>query len=64
VNKIKTKKIITKRFKITKTGKVLRRKAFARHLNAKKSAKRKTNLRRVTQANKVQSRKIRKALGI
>jgi len=64
MNKNKTRKLITKRIRVTKNGKVMRRKAFARHLNAKKSAKRKTNLRRVTVANKVQSRKIRKALGL
>jgi large subunit ribosomal protein L35 len=35
--KVKTKKIVRKRFKITKTGKVLHRAQGARHLRSKKS---------------------------
>jgi len=37
--KQKTRKSASKRFKITKTGKVLRRVGFARHLRRNKSAK-------------------------
>ncbi|MDK3156442.1 50S ribosomal protein L35 [Kamptonema cortianum] len=40
----KTKKSVAKRFKITGTGKVLRRKSGKRHLLAGKSAKRKSRL--------------------
>lgn len=40
----KTRKAVAKRFKITGTGKVLRRKSSARHLMSSKSAKRKRNL--------------------
>jgi len=61
--KQKTKKIITKRFKITKKGKVIRRKSFARHLNAKKSSKRKRRLSRMVNTNKIYAKKIRKVLG-
>jgi large subunit ribosomal protein L35 len=43
--KLKTKKSITKRMKITKTGKVLRRKPGARHYKAHKSGSRKRDLR-------------------
>ncbi|MFH0749839.1 MAG: bL35 family ribosomal protein [Candidatus Gottesmanbacteria bacterium] len=39
--KVKTKKIATKRFKITKNGKVMHRVQGARHLRAKKSSSRK-----------------------
>ena len=42
--KAKTRKSISKRFKITGTGKVLRRKQGKRHLLIKKNAKRKRNL--------------------
>jgi len=36
-NKIKTRKIVTKRFKITATGKILRRAQNMRHLRRRKS---------------------------
>ncbi|MFZ5845720.1 MAG: 50S ribosomal protein L35 [Patescibacteria group bacterium] len=35
--KVKTKKIVAKRFKITKSGKVLHRRQGARHLRRRKS---------------------------
>lgn len=37
---MKTKKIVTKRFKITKTGKVMHRVQGARHIRRKKSKSR------------------------
>ncbi len=43
----KTRKSVTKRFKITGTGKVLRRKQGRRHLAECKNRKRKRNLRKV-----------------
>jgi large subunit ribosomal protein L35 len=43
--KLKTKKSIQKRMKITKTGKVLRRKPGSRHYKAHKSGSRKRSLR-------------------
>lgn len=42
---IKTKKSVSKRFKITATGKVLRSQAGRRHLCQTKSAKRRRSLR-------------------
>jgi large subunit ribosomal protein L35 len=42
---IKTKKSVAKRFKITGTGKVLRRHAGKRHLAQTKNAKRRRRLR-------------------
>lgn len=39
--KLKTSKSIQKRFRITGSGKILRRQAFKAHLLAKKSSKRK-----------------------
>jgi len=61
--KAKTRKSLTNRFRITKNGKVLRRKAFARHLSVGKSAKRLRRLRRPTKVKNVYARKIRKVLG-
>ncbi len=37
MSKVKTKKIVRKRFKITKTGKVIHRAQGARHLRSKKN---------------------------
>jgi len=61
--KQKTKKILTKRLKITKNGKVLRRQGFRGHLNAKKSSKKKRSLSRVIQMGKTYSKKVKKVLG-
>ncbi|OGM19838.1 50S ribosomal protein L35 [Candidatus Woesebacteria bacterium RIFCSPLOWO2_01_FULL_37_19] len=61
--KQKTRKSITKRFRITKKGKVLRSQGFRRHLNAKKSSKRKRRLGRIVETKKVYAKKIKKALG-
>lgn len=43
--KLKTHRGAAKRFKKTKTGKIKRRMAFARHLMTAKSPKRRRNLR-------------------
>jgi len=43
---VKTKRAAAKRFKLTATGKVLRRRAFKSHILAKKTRKRKRALRR------------------
>jgi len=61
--KVKTRKSLSKRFRITKTGKVLRRQAFARHLNVSKSSKRLRRLRVNVKVKKVMAKKIRKVLG-
>ena len=46
--KAKTRKAVAKRFKVTGTGKVLRRKQGKRHLLQKKNRKRKRNLGKAT----------------
>ena len=46
-SKAKTRKGVAKRFKVTGTGKVLRRKQGKRHLLRTKNRKRKRNLRKV-----------------
>jgi large subunit ribosomal protein L35 len=44
ISRRKTKKAVAKRFKITGTGKVMRRQAGLRHLASSKSSKRKRKL--------------------
>jgi len=46
--KAKTRKAVAKRFKVTGTGKVLRRKQGKRHILQKKSSKRKRSLGKAT----------------
>ena len=46
--KAKTRKAVAKRFKVTGTGKILRRKQGKRHILQKKTRKRKRNLRKAT----------------
>ena len=46
--KAKTRKAVAKRFKVTGTGKVLRRKQGKRHILQKKNRKRKRNLGKAT----------------
>ncbi|MFH1863301.1 MAG: 50S ribosomal protein L35 [bacterium] len=62
--KLKTRKSLIKRFKITKTGKILRRQASRRHLKAGKSKKRLRNLKRIIELKGYYTKKIRKAAGI
>jgi large subunit ribosomal protein L35 len=61
--KLKTRKGVKKRFKITKNGKVLRAKAGKRHILTKKSRKRKRNLRRsAVVKNKAMAKTIKKMM--
>ncbi len=62
-NKVKTKRFVTNRIRVTSNGKVLRRKAFKRHLNSGKSKNRLNRLSRVTEVKKVLARRLRKFLG-
>ena len=48
----KTRKAVAKRFKVTGTGKVLRRKQGKRHILQKKSSKRKRQLRKSGQSSR------------
>ena len=59
--KLKTKKALAKRFKITKRGKLKRQKAGLGHLSGKKSRKRKRQLRKAGLVSKA-SRKTLKML--
>lgn len=60
--KLKTKKSIAKRFKITKTGKILHRKSGQDHFNARESGKVTRGKRlsqKISQANK---KRVKKAI--
>ncbi|MBL7036803.1 50S ribosomal protein L35 [Candidatus Microgenomates bacterium] len=61
--KKKSKKLVTTRIKVTKNGKVLRRRAFKRHLNAGKSKKRLRRLSRMVEVKKPMAKRLRKFLG-
>ncbi|RKY59922.1 MAG: 50S ribosomal protein L35 [Candidatus Latescibacterota bacterium] len=62
--KMKTRKSFAKRFKITATGKVRRYHAYATHLLTGKERKRKRRLRRTALASPVDTKRIRKILGV
>ena len=59
---MKTRKSIAKRFKITKTGKVLRRPTGLDHYRAKKSGKRIRKKRKLVPLAKSEAKKIKKLL--
>ncbi len=58
----KTRKSITKRFKVTKTGKVLRRQTGLDHNLAKKSSKKTRQSRKWVKVSEPESKKIKKLL--
>ena len=60
--KLKPKKAALKRFRVTKTGKVKRERAYASHLLSSKSGKRRRRLRRQTGAAPGDLARIRKML--
>ncbi len=61
---MKPRKSIIKRFKFTKSGKILRRQAGQNHLRAKKSGNKKMALRKFIELSAPESRVIRKVLGL
>jgi len=63
MSKRKVRKSITNRFKVTKTGKVMRRQGFRRHLKASKSSKQLRNLKKTIEVKGYYAKKIRKAVG-
>jgi large subunit ribosomal protein L35 len=62
--KVKTNKSIVKRFKITKTGKVLRGQSFTSHLKVRKSAKHKMRLSGTIATKDSFAKRIIKATGV
>lgn len=63
MSKMKIRKSLTNRLKITKNGKVLRRQSFRRHLKAAKSSKRLHNLKKTVQIFGFYAKRIRRATG-
>jgi large subunit ribosomal protein L35 len=59
---MKTRKSITKRFKLTKTGKILRRAIGQDHLRAKKTGKKIRQMRKMVNLSKSEAKKIKKFL--
>lgn len=62
--KVKTNSGAKKRFKVTGSGKIKRKKAFKSHILTKKSPKRKRNLRKFTVVDKANERSIKELLNI
>ena len=62
-NKLKTRKSVAKRFKVTSTGKVTRRGAQNRHLAANKSKSAKRRSKVTKEVTNAMSKKIKKMLG-
>jgi large subunit ribosomal protein L35 len=60
--KLKTKKGVRKRFKLTKTGKIKRAQAGKSHILTKKSRKRKRKLVHSALVDKTFEKKVKKAL--
>lgn len=60
--KIKTKKAATKRFKITGSGKIMRRAIGMRHLLQHESSKKKRNKRGTFEISKSDDRKVKRMI--
>ena len=60
--KSKTRSSVAKRFKVTGTGKILRRKQGKRHILQKKSRKRKRNLGKATLVSDADIRSVKRNL--
>jgi len=58
ISRSKTRKAVAKRFKVTGTGKILRRKSSKRHLLVSKSSKRKRNLGKAALVDKTDMKRI------
>ncbi len=58
----KTKKAAAKRFKVTGTGKIMRRKAGLRHLASSKNSKRKRNLGKAGQVHETMVARVKECL--
>lgn len=62
--KAKSRKSALKRFKVTKGGKILRRRAFTSHLNVKRSSKKRRAQKRAVVVTGFYKKKLVKALGL
>ncbi len=62
--KLKTHKATAKRVKITRTGKVIRERAFGNHMLSKKSKSRKRNINTPALVKGSIAKNIKRALGV
>jgi len=62
--KLKTNKILSKRVKITATGKILHRSNFRGHLRRNKSAAQKRRMRKSKEFKAAFAQKVKKSLGV
>ncbi|MCR5674861.1 MAG: 50S ribosomal protein L35 [Lachnospiraceae bacterium] len=60
--KMKTSRAAAKRFKVTGTGKLMRNKAYKRHILTKKSTKRKRNMRQDVVVDETNMKNMKKIL--
>ncbi|MBR4530357.1 MAG: 50S ribosomal protein L35 [Lachnospiraceae bacterium] len=60
--KMKTSRAAAKRFKVTGTGKLMRNKAYKRHILTKKSTKRKRNMRQDCVVDETNMKNMKKIL--
>ena len=60
--KMKTSRAAAKRFKKTGTGKLVRNKAYKRHILTKKTTKTKRNLRKATMTDETNVKNMKKIL--
>lgn len=60
--KMKQAEQLTKRFKVTGTGKLKRNKAYKRHILTKKTTKTKRNLRKATMTDETNVKNMKKIL--
>lgn len=60
--KMKTHRGAAKRFRVTKSGKIKRNKAYSSHILEKKSAGRKRNLRQATTVHTADEKRIKKLI--
>ncbi|PIV43198.1 MAG: 50S ribosomal protein L35 [Candidatus Nealsonbacteria bacterium CG_4_10_14_0_2_um_filter_40_15] len=64
MTKLKSRKSVTKRFRITKTGKILRRPSGLDHYRAKKSGKKVRESRKWVKVSKSETKAIKRILKI
>ena len=62
--KLKTRRAVAKRFKVTGSGKLKRSKAYKGHILTKKTTKRKRNLRQATIVGKADESRMKRMLGM
>ena len=61
--KMKTNRAAAKRFRVTASGKVKRKKAYARHILTSKPRQRKRHLRKQTLVDKTEEKRVLRMLG-